>query len=47
MMTGEWQNMKNETWLTELEFAACLMAVAVVAVALMVGHTLWMSLARK
>jgi hypothetical protein len=39
--------MKNKTWLIEVEFAACLMAVAIVAVTLMIGHTLWLSLARK
>jgi hypothetical protein len=39
--------MKNKTWLIEVEFAACLVAVAIVAFTLMMGHTLWMSVARK
>ena len=47
MMTGEWPNMKNRTRLIEVEVAACLVAVAIVAFTLMVGHSLWMSLARK
>jgi hypothetical protein len=38
---------KNKTWLIEVEAGACLMAVAIVAFSLMLGHTLWMSLARK
>jgi hypothetical protein len=39
--------MDNKTWLVEVEVAACILAVAIVALTLMVGHTLWMSLARK
>jgi nitrogen fixation-related uncharacterized protein len=39
--------MKNQTWLIEMELAACLLAVAIIAFTLMVGHTLWASLARK
>jgi hypothetical protein len=39
--------MENKTWLIEMEVAACLMAVAILAFTLMVGHTLWMILARK
>jgi hypothetical protein len=38
---------ENKTWLIEVEVGACLMAVAIVAFSLMLGHTLWMSLARK
>jgi hypothetical protein len=48
---GPWgkllSDMKNNMWLIEAELAACLMAAAVVAFTLMMGHTLWMSLARK
>jgi hypothetical protein len=48
---GPWgkmlSDMKNKTWLIEAELAACLMAVAIVAFTLMMGHSLWMSLARK
>jgi hypothetical protein len=40
-------DMKNETWLVEVELAACLMTTAIVAFALMMGPTLWTSLARK
>jgi hypothetical protein len=51
VLAGPWgkmfSDMKNETWLVEVEFAACLMAVAIVAFTLMMGHTLWTSLARK
>jgi hypothetical protein len=39
--------MDNETWLFEAEFAACLLAVAIVAYTLMVGHTMWRSMARS
>jgi hypothetical protein len=39
--------MKNKQRLIEVEFAACLMAVAIIAFTLMMGHTLWISLARK
>jgi hypothetical protein len=40
MMTGECPNLKDQTWLFEAEFAACLLAVAIVAFTLMVGHTM-------
>jgi len=36
--------MDNKTWLVEVEVGACLMAVAIVAFSLMLGHTLWKSL---
>ena len=36
---------ENKTWLIEVEVAACLVAVAMAAFTLMVGHTLWKSLA--
>jgi hypothetical protein len=36
---------ENKAWLIEAEVAACLMAVAIVAFTLMVGHALWKSLA--
>jgi hypothetical protein len=39
--------MENKIRLIEVEVAACLMAVAMVAFTLMLGHTLWMGLARK
>jgi hypothetical protein len=39
--------MKNKTWFVEVEVTACMMAVAIVAFTLMVGHTLWIALARK
>jgi hypothetical protein len=40
--------MDNKTWLVEVEVAACLLAGAIVAFTLMmVGHTLWISMARK
>jgi hypothetical protein len=39
--------MDNKTWLVEVAVAACIMAGAAVAFSLLVGHTLWMSLARK
>jgi hypothetical protein len=39
--------MKNNTSLIELEVAACLMVVAIVAATLMLGHTVWTSVARK
>ncbi|MGB7748727.1 MAG: hypothetical protein WBN75_15740 [Verrucomicrobiia bacterium] len=37
--------MENKTWLTEVEVAACIMAVAMTAFTLMVAHALWKSLA--
>ena len=39
--------MDNKTWLIEAEFAAYLVAAAIVAFTLMVGHTLWRSLVRN
>jgi hypothetical protein len=33
--------MKNNRWLIEMEFAVCVLAVAGVAFALMVGHAVW------
>jgi uncharacterized membrane protein len=39
--------MNNKTWLIEVEVAACTMAGAIVAFTLMLGHTLWKSLAGK
>jgi hypothetical protein len=39
--------MDNKSWLVEVEVAACILAVAIAALTLMVGHTLWMSVARK
>jgi hypothetical protein len=39
--------MNNKTWLIEVEVAACIMAGAIVAFTLMLGHTLWKSLAGK
>jgi len=39
--------MDNKAWLVEAEFAACLLAVAIVAFTLMVGHTIWTSLVRN
>jgi hypothetical protein len=38
---------KNKTWLIEVEAGVCLMALAIVAFSLMLGHALWMSLDRK
>ena len=40
-------DMDNKTWLIEAEFAACLLAVAIVAFTLTVGHTIWKSMARN
>jgi hypothetical protein len=49
--SGPWgkmfSDMNNRKWLIEVEFAACLVAVAIIAFTLMMGHTLWMNLARK
>jgi len=39
--------MDHKAWLIEAEFAACLVAAAMVAFTLMVGHTLWRSVARN
>jgi hypothetical protein len=39
--------MDNKTWLLEVEVAVCLAAVAIVALALMLGSTLWKSLTGK
>ena len=39
--------MDNKTWLVEVEIAAFVFAGAITALALMVGHSLWMRLARK
>jgi hypothetical protein len=38
--------MEIKTWLIELQVAACLMAAAIIAFTLMMGHTLWMSLVK-
>jgi len=38
-------DMDHKTWLVEAEFAACLVAVAIVAFTLMVGHSLWKTMA--
>ena len=40
-------DMNNKTWFIEAEFVACLLAVAIVAFTLMVGHTMWRSMARN
>ena len=39
--------MDNKTRLIEAEFAAYLVAAAIVAFTLMVGHTMWSSMARN
>jgi hypothetical protein len=39
--------MDSKIWLVEVEVAACILAGAIVALTLMVGNSLWMSLARK
>ena len=39
--------MDNKTWLVEMEVAACLVAVAIVAFTLMLGNTLWKSASGK
>jgi hypothetical protein len=39
--------MDNKTWLVEVEVAACILVGVIVALTLMMGHTLWMNLARK
>jgi hypothetical protein len=40
-------SMDNKNWLLELEVAACFVAVALLALALMLSNTLWKSLAGK
>lgn len=40
-------DMDHKSWLIEAEFAAYLVAVAIVAFTLMVGHTMWKSMARN
>ena len=44
--SGDAQYMDNETRLIEAEFAAYLVAAAIVAFTLMVGHTMWKSMSR-
>jgi len=39
--------MDNKTWLVEVEVAVCILAGAIVAFTLMMGHTLWLSMVRK
>ena len=39
--------MDNKTWLVEMEVAVCFVAVAIVAFTLMLGNTLWKSVAGK
>jgi len=39
--------MDNKTWLVEMEVAACFVAAAIVAFTLMLGNTLWNSVASK
>jgi hypothetical protein len=39
--------MDNKAWLLEMEVAACFVAVAIVAFALMLGSTLWKRATRK
>jgi len=39
--------MDNKTWLVEMEVAACLVAAAIAAFALMLGDTLWKSVSSK
>jgi hypothetical protein len=39
--------MDNKSWLVEVEAAARIGAGAIVAPDLIVGHTVWMSVARK
>jgi hypothetical protein len=40
-------HMYNKTWLLEMEVAACFVAEAIVAIALMLGNNLWKCLADK
>jgi hypothetical protein len=39
--------MDIKTWLVESEVAACILVGTITALTLMVGHTLWLCLARK
>jgi hypothetical protein len=39
--------MDNKAWPIEAGFAACILAGAIVAFTLMVGHTLWKTMAGK
>ena len=39
--------MDKKTWFVEMEVAACYVAVAIVALTLMLGNTLWKSVAGK
>jgi hypothetical protein len=39
--------MDQKTWLIEVELAACILAGAIVALTLMLGHSLWKSMAGK
>ncbi|MGD0351550.1 MAG: hypothetical protein ABSB84_14740 [Verrucomicrobiota bacterium] len=39
--------MNNKTWLVEVEFLACVVAVATIAFTLMVGNALWKRMAGK
>jgi hypothetical protein len=39
--------MDKKTWLVELEVAACFVVVAIVALVLMLGDTLWKSVAAR
>jgi hypothetical protein len=39
--------MDNKTWLVEMEVAVCFVAIAMVALTLMMGHTLWKSMTGK
>jgi len=46
-MTCERPNMKDETLLIEVKVAVGLLAVTIIALTLMLGHTLWRSVAHK
>jgi hypothetical protein len=37
--------MNNKTWLVEVEFLACVVAVATIAFTLMVGNAIWKRMA--
>jgi hypothetical protein len=39
--------MENKMRLIDLQMAVCLLAAAIVAFTLMMGHALWLGLARK
>ena len=39
--------MEHRTWLMEAEVAACILAASILAFTLMVGHTLWKTVAGK